>query len=156
MSWAPFELDIKSNTSCQTDEFLAHHIGLIPFKRVGNGDTMSLSATGPCVVLSGDVIGPAFEAVFDNIEVIRLAQGQCVDLTLHFDLQAASKHARYSMCAAIGMEKEGANNRLRFERIDGGAPQEAFLDALLHFERRVDRALLALSHQPITPPTSMC
>ena len=101
--WAPFQLTIRTNTSCHTDEFVAHRIGLVPFKRVGNGDTMEIKMCGPCTVYARDVIGPAFEAVFPSIEISRLGPRQELDLTVHFDEQFASKHARYAPCAAVGM-----------------------------------------------------
>ena len=41
--WAPCEVDVRINTSCETDEYLAHRIGMVPFRRVGHGEEMTLS-----------------------------------------------------------------------------------------------------------------
>jgi len=116
--WAPFQLTIRVNSSCHTDEFIAHRIGLIPFKRVGHGDTMELNMYGSCVVYANNLLGPAFEAVYPTIEVTRLECGQQLDLTIHFDKQYASKHARYAPCAAVGMTTLCPSRQRETRRID--------------------------------------
>jgi hypothetical protein len=153
--WAPREVTFLKNTSCQTDEFIAHRIGLIPFKRVGNGDEMKLSACGPKTVLAGELVGPAFTVVHPEIEVMILGEHQHLDLTVHFDEQPASKHARYNPCAGVGMEPAEGGYRLTFETIDGRTPKNALLEALACLEARVDGALAKLAHQT-EPPRSLC
>ena len=156
---APCEAVVRTNTSCQTDEFLAHRLGLVPFRRVGNGDTMELRAQGPCTVCARDLVGPAFAAVHPDLEVMVLGDArQRLDLTLRFDKRAASAHARYATCAGVGMaEGEGGGTHvLRFETNDGSPPQDRLLEALDKLEARVDGALLQLARQPATPPRSMC
>lgn len=157
-AWAPKEVVVRCNKSFQTDEYLAHRIGLVPFKRVGNGDTMTLRATGPCVVDCTHFVGPAFQPVHDDIEIIHLDTGQTIDMTIVFDRQLSSKHARYCPCAAVGMTVPDTNGEcaITFESCGAESPKELMLSALDAFERRVDRALLALANQPTTPPKSFC
>lgn len=160
--WAPCEVTFRTNTSCQTDEFIAHRVGLIPFVRVGNGDTLELQATGPgvgsCMVTTKDVRGPAFQPVHDTIEIMQLGPGQELDLTIHFDQQQASKHARYSPCAAVGMSKVDNDGRYKisFQTVNGKNPKDVILTALDLLEKRVDRALIGIAKQPACPPKSMC
>lgn len=157
-AWAPFEVEVRTNTSCQTDEYLAHRIGMIPFRRVAEGTEMTLSVEGPCTACARDLTGPAFDAVHGGIEIIVLGDGQRLDMTVRFDRRAASKHARYAMCAGVGMERvdgEG-RHRLRFETLDDRPPTDVLLEALDALEARVDGALKQLAHQPSTPPRSMC
>lgn len=154
---APCEAVVRTNTSCQTDEFLTHRLGLIPFRRVGNGDTMELRATGPCTVRAADLVGPAFEAVHGDVEVMVLGDArQQLDLTLHFDRRPASAHARYCVCAGVGMEARGDAHVIRYETIDGSQPAQRLREALDKLEARVDGALQQLAAQPATPPHSMC
>ena len=155
-SESPYEVEIRENTSCQTDEFIAHRIGMIPFRRVGNGDTIDL-----CVkdrpALASDFTGISFEPCVE-LEVMTLKMGQSLNLTVKFNEHLASKHARYCKCAAVGMQKidnEG-RHRVTFETIDDSDPRiimAATLDAL---ETRVDNALLDLSLNDLPPPISMC
>lgn len=158
-AWAAARVTVRVNTSCQTSEFLAHRIGLIPLKRVGNGDVLRLVARGPRVVTAGEFTGPGFEAVHPQIEVMLLAEGQELDLDVHVDRRPASAHARYSPCAGVGMQTldDGTDRvRLSFASNDDRAPRELLREALDHLDARVDRALLALAQQPSEPPRSFC
>ena len=157
---APFEVLVRCNTSCQTDEFLAHRIGLIPFRRVGNGDSMTLrvsAGNGSTTATAGDLVGCAFEPVHPTIPIMLLGAFQKIDLTVFFDCQSTTKHVRYCPCAAVGMQSiDTLTHRLTFETLGAQAPPKLLLGALDHFEARVDRALKALAHQPATPPKTHC
>ena len=156
-TWAPKELLVRVNMSCQTDEFIAHRIGMIPFEKVGEGDKISLSATGPGTVLAKDFEGIAFRPIYNDVEVIILDKDQRIDLTVIFDKQCASKHARYSPCAAVGMTRTNeGHHKLSFESINSQTPAELLLHALDHLDERIDKALHAMAHQPSPPPKSMC
>lgn len=154
-SESPYEVEIRRNTSCQTDEFIAHRIGMIPFRRTGNGDAIHLTVTDR-TARSTDFHGPSFEACVD-VAVMALDKGQALDLTVRFDKQACSKHARYTKCAAVGMERidNDGRNRITFETIDGSDPEQLLRDALRKLEVRVDDSLLALSRRDLPPPKSM-
>ncbi len=155
-TWAPCSVRMHRNTTCQTDEFLAHRIGLIPFRRIGNGDTMTLDAMGPCVVYARDLTSPAFEAVHGDIEIMRLAAGNELKLTVEFDFKQAQDHARYAECAAVGMEKVDANHcRITFTTNNDRHPTEVMVEALDHLNAHIDRALHALS-EPRVPLKSFC
>lgn len=156
--WAPKEILIRSNMSCQTDEYLAHRIGMIPFRKTGEGDSISLKARGPGMVWSSQFTGCAFKSLHNDIEIMLLDNDQELDLTIRFDRQRASKHARYSPCAAVGMTKIGESQRynIRFSSIVAETPKELMLQALDSLDQRVDNALLAMANQPDPPPQSMC
>lgn len=154
---APCSVHFRTNSSSQTDEFLAHRIGMMPFRRVGNGSTMEVRAEGPRVVRAADVCGPAFESVYPTIALVPLTARQAIDATVTFDERAASYHARYAPVAGLGMEVcPNGGCEISFETIDGRSCAAAFSAALDRLDERIDRALQALAHQPAAPPSSMC
>ena len=156
-AWAPCEVVMRANTSAQNDEYLAHRIGLIPFSCQGSGGgELTLRATGPCTVTADMFTGPGFTSVHGGIEVVVLADArQRVDMTVRFDKQVASKHARYATCAGVGMEAAGAHHVLRFTTNDGEAPRKALNRALDALDARVGHALRELASEA-PPPQSMC
>ena len=89
---------------------------------------------------------------------MHLAPGQVLDLSVRFDRRRAGVHARYSLCAGVGMQRVDGDGRYRlcFETLDGTPPREALLEALDALEGRVDGALVALGQQPEAPPRSKC
>lgn len=153
---APHLVRIHVNTTCYTDEFLSHRIGMVPFRRVGNGDQMRLDATGPCSVFTSMLVGPAFECVHD-VEIARLGVDHRLSVTIFFDTHDAATHARYSPCAAVGMKHlDDGRCEIRFRSNDARSPKELMLIALEQTEQRIQRALHALANQPETPPKSYC
>ena len=157
-AWAPYEVELRVNTSCVTDEFLAHRLGLLAFRRVADGaaDEATLRVAGR-VAHARDLVSVNFEPVHPDVEIVPLGPGQSLDLTLRLDQQPASKHARYAPCAAVGMEAVDEHRfRLTFETVDDRPPLHALREALDALDARVDAALLQLAHQPATPPRGMC
>lgn len=154
-SWAPEQCVVKRNTSCATDEYIAHRIGMIPFRKVGNGTTMELRARGPCRVFTDRFTGPAFEAVQKEIEVMRLGEGQELDVQVLFEKHPAHKHARYSQCAGVAISAQAdGSTRVSFTCNDGREPTEVLRQALEKLDERVQRALHQLANDPEKAPQS--
>ena len=110
-AWAPCECTFRVNTSCQTDEFLAHRIGLVPFRKTGGDVTeLTLRAQGPATVTAADLVGGGFEAVHGaQLELMVLADAeQRLDLTVRLERRRAATHARHALCAAAGLDAEAA------------------------------------------------
>ena len=150
---APKSIFVECNETCHADEFLAHRIGLIPFRRTGPGQTAVLEATGPCCVRARDIRG-AFESVHPDIEVLRLADTHRVHVRITFDRQKAHVHARYSPCYAVGMRIAGPKQCvLSFGCNDDRTPHACLLEALDCMDARIDSALLQLSNDA-PPPKS--
>ncbi len=95
----------QENTSGMYDEILAHRLGLIPLtyddKIYSYGDkkkvTLVLEKEGPCVVKSGDMksTDDSVHPVYDNIPIIRLAEGQKLKLEADAILGKGKEHAKW-------------------------------------------------------------
>jgi hypothetical protein len=95
--------------------------------------------------------------VHGGIEVMQLGEGHRLCVTVHFDRQPARVHARYAMCAGVGMAKvDATRSRIVFDTNDESDPKDMMSQALDHLDARVDRALQSLAHQPDVPPKSFC
>lgn len=115
---------------------------------------MRLDTSGPGSVMSSMLLGSAFESVCD-VEIAHIADGGVLRCTVVFDSQPASKHARYSPCAGVGMSILGDGwCDIRFTSNDARTPKALMKDALRHTDERIQRALFALANQPDTPPCS--
>lgn len=146
---APHSVRMKLNVTCHTDEYIAHRVGLIPFRRVGNGDELTLNATGPCVVTSKQFSGPSFQPIHPDIELLYLDTGHELHLDVVFDIQAAGKHARYSPCCAVGMIPRRDAYILSFGSNDHRTPEELLNEGFDHLAHRIDRALLLLADESL-------
>lgn len=139
-AWAPNEIEFEKNSSCQTDEYIAHRIGLIPFVKIGNGETMKISVKGRTLWAS-DLTGPSFEVVNDT-EIIEMTEEQEIIATVHFAFKKGSTHARYKMCSGVGMKKiNDDTHQISFETINDEDPDAVIKKAISELKNKVEKAL---------------
>lgn len=152
---APSSVRMITNVTCHTDEYIAHRVGLVPFRRAGQGHTLTLHAVGPRSVTCGDFVGPSFEPVHPNIELVYLDAGHALRMEVTFDARCAGTHARYSPCYAVGMTPartaRGGAHVLSFGSNDHRPPDELLRDAFDLLSERLDRALLLLADDAPAP-----
>ncbi len=97
------EVYFYENTSPLWDEFIAHRLGLIPLRaEYGTYNehtevTLSLEASGPKVVYSGDLVSsdPSVVPVDDRIIVVKLMDGQRLRLEAKARMGTARMHAKW-------------------------------------------------------------
>ena len=105
-SLAACRVEFEKNTTCFNNEFLAHRIGLIPFRRTeSEGLELTLDAKGPRRVYAKDLSGVGVEPVHGGVMIACLGNAeQALRLRVHFDEQKGKTHARYMSVSAVGMK----------------------------------------------------
>ena len=157
-TWAASSVVVRRNTSCETDEFLSHRLGMVPLCQSDAAEdcVLTLRSTGPGTVYAGDLVGARARPVQPGIPLLQLAAGQEVDLDVHVDRKRAGVHPRYAPCAAVGMEPAGRDHhRIRLRSNDDRLPRELVLSALTALSAKVEDAFHQLAHQPTEPPKDM-
>lgn len=131
-SVAPNEVTIHRNTSCQTDEFIAHRIGLIPFRVDETEDASSLKVSFDVEnrpLRTSDFSGSC--AAIVDVEVLTLIRDQSIKGEISFKKSDGSEHARFCPCAAAGYEVFDDHIAFRFESITNVHPTDLLKSALL-------------------------
>ena len=126
------EIDFYENTSSMFDEYLAHRIGLIPLTTSdayelaedccqGNCSKCStmftLDVQGPGTIYSKELKGKDDEVkpVFDNIPIIKLAEGQAIRLEAKAIAGRGKVHAKFQPCLASYTMQKSKDNVFDFE-----------------------------------------
>lgn len=144
--WAPHKIIFKKNTSSQTDEHIAHRIGLIPFTPVdiGTDDVtdkkMELCVTGR-EAMSYDLQGDAFKPVHD-IPIVLLSQSQKLALVVEFARGRARDHVRYAMIGPVSYNVTQTVTHIGFDTISNECPIAYLLDALIELQTKIREVIL--------------
>ena len=146
--WAPSEVTINKNMSSETDEQLAHRIGMIPFTPLhvheGVARSLSLSVTGREATTS-DLKGEAFRATHE-IPIVLLSKTQTLDICVHFKQGRGRDHARFSQIGPVSYVKQAnpdstTTTTLSFDTINKACPLHYLLDALLELKAKIQEAV---------------
>ncbi len=145
-TFAPEKVIIRSNTSSQTDEYIAHRIGLIPFMGKDTSQTVRLNVTGRTAT-TNDFVGDAFRAISDT-PIIRLVENQTIDLDVHFSKGTASTHAKYAHIGPVSFKcDENGKTELSFTMLTDDCPLDYTLSALKTLLKRIDDATYEVETQ---------
>ena len=103
-TYAIEDVYIYENSSSMDDEILAHRLGLIPIKGKplleNEVITFTLVKEGPCTVYSSDLESENGEVAFKNIPIIKLKEGQKLELVCEATVGIGKVHAKWQPCNA--------------------------------------------------------
>jgi DNA-directed RNA polymerase subunit D len=140
----------SQNSSVMDDEVLAHRLGLIPLKTDPNGldtVTVSLEGTGPGIVYSKNLVVKETKvkgkkksesiSVYDTIPVIKLTEGQKVELEASAQLGRGRDHIKWQGGIASYDKKQDGSFDFFIESY-GQMPLAQFVDtAFENFNGRI-------------------
>jgi DNA-directed RNA polymerase subunit D len=140
----------SQNSSVMDDEVLAHRLGLIPLKTEVDGletITVSLEGTGPGIVYSKNLVVKETKAkgkkksesisVYDTIPVIKLTEGQKVELEATAQLGRGRDHIKWQAGIA-SYDKKADGSFDFFIESYGQLPLAEFVDTVFeNFNGRI-------------------
>lgn len=138
---APDRITIRKNTSCQTDEFIAHRIGMIPFRSIDGMEGFENSKTTLNVsgrmATAKDIESSAYEAYID-VPIMKLGPDQSLDLDITFRTGTGSEHARFSHISAVSYKVEEKKTSIGFDTITDESPLVYLSAAVESLIQRID------------------
>jgi hypothetical protein len=142
-SWAPDHVVFRKNTSCQPDEYIAHRIGMIPFRQASTVEgrpTLDLCVSDRDAMTT-DISGD-YRAVNDQ-EIMCMIPGQELDCTITMRRDSGRTHSRFCSVAGVGYEISPTADSVvfTFETINGEAPGTVLLAAIERLMARIDRCV---------------
>lgn len=145
-TYAPSEIVIHANTSSQTDEYIAHRMGLVPFVRTDAPlSEMSLNVTGT-MASTRDLTGDGFRAVHET-PIVRLIENQTLHIDINFAKDTAMSHTKHSHIGPVAYSKSKDETLLSFETINETCPLDYALAALNSLTKRIDDTIFVVQTQ---------
>lgn len=138
-TYAPSEIVVHRNSSSQTDEYIAHRIGLIPFvlrDASAPPTDIHLSVCGR-TASTADFVGDSFRAVHDT-PIVRLVEGQTLHIEVRFAKGTPALHVKHAHIGPVAYQKRGETTTLSFETLTNESPLQYALTALQSLHQRVD------------------
>lgn len=146
-TYAPSEVVVYENTSSQTDEYIAHRIGLIPFVPTdAPPSALSLHVKG-AAASTRDLTGDGFRAVHET-PIVRLIDEQTLHIDVRFEKGTAMTHTKHSHIGPVAYTRSKDNAAsLSFETINGTCPLDYALKALDALVHMIDDATFLVETQ---------
>lgn len=141
VSISPTLVKFITNTSCQTDEYIAHRIGLIPFLDNVCENVDFENERMIFHVKGRDFVSDDLKGIFKphvNIPIMKLVEGQELKGSIKFEKNCGKIHSRFCPVAAVGYEIENSKILFSFESINGVSPLIHLIRALKKLQSRLN------------------
>jgi len=145
---------IYENSSSMYDELLAHRLGLIPIKGkpVSSDEIIvfSLVKEGPCVVYSGDLESEAGEVAFKNIPIVKLNDGQKLELECEALVGIGKTHAKWQPCNAVYKQLDKDEVEFLIESYENMDSEDIFISSIEILKNKAEMFLSELEGHEIS------
>jgi DNA-directed RNA polymerase alpha subunit len=148
---APSKVEFEVNTSCQTDEYIAHRIGMIPFVlKLDDNDSLEEKSLSFDVrdrpMSTRDLQGDTNISTIYTTDIMKLISGQQIKGRVFFEKGSGKDHARFSPVAAVAYTQKKDKILFRFESINGEDPKTHLLKALKKMQSRLENVRFQLEN----------
>ena len=133
---APGEVHITHNSTCQTNEYIAHRIGLIPFEKNIDPNTVMTINVSDRDVYTSDIKG-YHKDITPNICIMKMIPEQSLVCEIRMNKSKGSVHARYSHVSAVGFKHHDDHISMSFDVITKDRPYMYLKDALASIHKRL-------------------
>lgn len=150
---APLHVRIRRNTTSQTDEYLAHRIGMIMFVRepqAPSGTSATLTVNGR-TAFAQDMACRGCRIVH-NVPIVKMTRHQELDVDVAFGTGTGSQHAKFSHISVVGFRQTEDAVQMGFEA-DAAICKLTYLEkGLLSLLKRLDDARFTVeTHDALSP-----
>lgn len=155
---APKSIHILKNTTCQTDEYIAHRVGLIPFYKKASvaAEELSMSLCVKGETAYSDHLVDSEDgkvAPCQRIPIIKMSAEQELSFTVAFETGSGSVHSRFSHIGPVGFkmlnesDDENSDVEIRFGTFGKDNASEYAHRALLSLASAIDKAVYFMQTQ---------
>lgn len=130
---------IRANTSCQTDEYISHRIGMIPFRARSDAELLhgELSVDDKTAWAS-EILGNVSPLV--DIPIMKMARGQSLNLSVCFAEGTGADHVKFSRIGAVAYRVTPKKGQVKFDVMPTMCPNAYLLSAINSLIQRLDDA----------------
>ena len=150
--YSPDNVEIEVNTTSQTDEYISHRIGLLPFDLSSQGKDL-MCEEDLCAevdVKDRDFLTTDIKGAFlpsNSTTVLRMVPGQRFKAKIRFRKDRGSSHARFSHVDAVSFRESEEGVKMGFSMLTNEDPGSYLESALTEILEELKKVLAALKKE---------
>lgn len=141
--WAIDTVDFYKNESIMTFEEIAHRLGLLPLKKIGNLEPivrLNYEAKTTVTILAKDLEYENIEPLYPDIPILILQKGQTVkfEAKITYNSKNGGGHAKWSPATAVFYNYEKDEFTFTIETTGSVTPKDLFTESLKILDERLE------------------
>lgn len=149
-SYAPSHIIVRENTTCQTDEYIAHRVAMIPFRLCGKEDGVLKLDVKDKTAFSSDLKGEDFRVACRTIPIMKMTHGQSLCIDVHFTKGTGSEHVKHSHVSRVRYKEHCKCVRVGFKTITDEPPIDFLRRGIVQMEKKLCSLLCVAEADPDT------
>ena len=147
-AFAPSHIVMRENMTCQTDEYIAHRIAMIPFHLKGNSSGFLTLNVRDRSAFTSDLVGDDFEVATTTIPIIKMIKGQALHFDVYFERGSGKDHAKFSHISRVSYDNKNSHVNMGFETITTRPAIQHLRCAIEAMEKNLHRVVYLIESEP--------